>query len=530
MALSAVDVPQNYAEAMTSPDAGRWKDAIRDELRAHIRNHTWDIVTRPPGVKVIGFKWVFALKHDEHGNVTRYKARVVALGFLQTFGVDYRETFASVASLATIRVFLAICCQLVYRIKQYDIETAFLNGTLEEEVHMKIPHGIKVGEGKVCRLRKSLCGLKQAGAVWYKTIGGVFVKTGFRQCLSDQGLCVRDSRHGPVFIVLYVDDLLVGCADATEADRIEASLSAHFKVKALGDTRFILGMEVVYNHLEGRLLLNQSQFIDKMLRNFGQLEAYPVRNPNVPGQDLHSVTTSKSLRLNQPYQELIGSLLYVANGTRPDICISTSILSQFLENPSEIHWRAGIRVLKFLKGTISMGLRFQRTQQPIGTIIGFSDANWGGDSASRRSTSGVLMKISGGPVIFKSKKQSSVALSTAEAEYMALALATQEIMWLRQLLAEMGFKQLPSTSIFVDNKAAISIATNQGSVSRAKHIDLRLHFIRDHVARADIALQHVPSLHHVPSDSQEADFLTKTLPTPQFTKLTKMCGLMGHTS
>ncbi|POM64196.1 Retrotransposon Tca5 Polyprotein [Phytophthora palmivora] len=520
-AMAAVDVPQSYAEAMNSPDAARWKEAIRAELRAHFRNRTWDIVRRPPGVKVIGFKWVFALKHDEHGNITRFKARVVALGFLQTYGVNYSETYSPVASMATVRLFLAICCQLGYRIKQFDIETAFLNGSLDEEVYMKVPQGLNVADGNVCRLRRSLYGLKQAAAAWYRTISDVFLKAGFRQCRSDSCLFVRSGRRSPVFVVLYVDDLLVSCADEADADEVEKALSKHFKVKSLGDTKFILGMEVQYNRQEGTLLLKQTQFIARMLKNFRQTDSFPVRNPNVPGQDLHPSSQS-TIHLDKPNRELIGSLLYVANETRPDICISTSQLSQFLESPQEIHWRAAIRVLRYLKGTITAGLQFRRDGERVGTMVAFSDANWAGDVTSRRSTSGVLVKIAGGPVVFKSKKQTAVALSTAEAEYMALAVVTQEVIWLRQLLGEMGFQQLPATTVFVDNKAAISIATNQGGVSRAKHIDLRLHFVRDHVARNNICIKHTPST------SQQADFLTKVLPTPQFTNLTKMCGVTGH--
>ncbi|OWZ05446.1 hypothetical protein PHMEG_00022466 [Phytophthora megakarya] len=207
---------------------------------------------------------------------------------------------------------------------------------------MKIPHGINVSEGIVCRLRKSMYGLKQAGTIWYKTI---------RECFSDQCRFVCDSPHRPIFVVLYVDDLRVGCLDATEADQVAECMSELFTVNALGDTKFVLGMEVQYNRNEGKFLLKESQFMERIVTNFGQEEAYPDRNPNVPGQDLHFATSNKSSPLSKPYQELIGSLLYVANGTRPDICTSTSLLSQFLEIPSEVHWRAGIRILRYLKGT-----------------------------------------------------------------------------------------------------------------------------------------------------------------------------------
>ncbi|OWZ00410.1 polyprotein [Phytophthora megakarya] len=326
---------------------------------------------------MIGSKWVFALKHDEHGNITRFKARSVALGFLLTFGVDYSETYSPVASLATVRALLAVSCQLGYHIKQYDIETAFLKGNLDETVFMKVSYGIKYGEGMVCRLRKRLYGLKQAAAVWYKTICDVLLKAGFRQCRADPCLFVPDGRSGLVFVIWYVDDLLVGCADVIEAEHVESILAAHFKVKAYGDTRLILKMEVQYNRKEGRLILKQEQFVSRMVKTVGQEDAFAVRNTNVAGQNFHAVESDSSNRLNKPYRELIGSLLYVANGTRPDVCVSTSLLSHFLENQQAVHWRATISVLRYLTGTAKVGILFRRTSEMTATITGISNANWG---------------------------------------------------------------------------------------------------------------------------------------------------------
>ncbi|KAE8887010.1 hypothetical protein PF005_g31320 [Phytophthora fragariae] len=213
IALAATDLPGSYREAMSSPEAKQWKEVVRREIRAHIRNHTWNTVRRPHDVKVIGCKWVFAYKFDEHGNIVRYKARLVALGCLQTRGVDYYYTYSPVASTNTIRVFLSVCCNKRLKIRQFDIETAFLNGTLDEDVNMAVPQGVRADGGLVCKLRRSLYGLKQAAAVWFKTIRAAFVEMGFVQCRADPCLFVRLGKNGqsPVYIVLYVDDLLVGC-------------------------------------------------------------------------------------------------------------------------------------------------------------------------------------------------------------------------------------------------------------------------------------------------------------------------------
>ncbi|KAE8969014.1 hypothetical protein PR001_g27622 [Phytophthora rubi] len=521
IALAASEsIPNSFGDAMRSPESDKWKEACRAEIRAHVRNHTWDLVYRPPGVRVIGHKWVFALKRDEHGNIIRYKARLVALGCFQTYGVDYTSTYSPVASLNTVRIFLAVCCQRGYVVKQYDVETAFLNGDLEEEVYMVPPEGINVRDGMVCRLRRSLYGLKQAAAVWHKTIRSVFIALGFKQCKSCPCLFVRVGQNGPVYIVLYVDDLLIGCEAEEEASSIAEALGARFRLKSLGDARFILGMELHYNTQKGEVFVGQAQYISRMIARFGQADAHPVRNPNVIGQDLRASNEHPKLDAKKPYRELVGSLLYVANATRPDICVAVGILSQHLEDPREMHWRAAVRVLRYLKGTLSTGIKYCRGTQL--RLLAFSDANWGSDLSTRRSTSGVLLQLCGGPVVFKAKKQATVALSSAEAEYMAIAVAVQEVLWVRQLLKEMAIGIGCATDVFIDNKAAISMASNSGYTPLAKHIDLRVHFVRDHVENGAIKVQHVRSA------QQLADYLTKPLPTPQFVLLVTASGVVRY--
>lgn len=270
---------------------------------------------------------------------------------------------------------------------------------------------------------------------------------------------------------------------------------------------------------KGELALKQSQFITKMLQKFGCEDANAVRNPMVLGQDLLPTNDQDVLEDKSKYRELVGSLLYVANATRPDVSVALSVLSQFLDCPRAMHWRAAKRVLCYLKGTQNHGIQFTRDKENAICMAAYCDANWGGDTATRRSTSGVLVLLGGGPVIYKSKRQSTVALSSAEAEYISLALATQEVMWLRFLLNELGLQLSGPSTILMDNKSAISMATNQGYTPRAKHIDLRAHFVRDYVQNKDIKLEYVPS------EKQLADFLTKAIPTPRLAQLCFACGL-----
>ncbi|KAL8013243.1 putative reverse transcriptase, RNA-dependent DNA polymerase [Plasmopara halstedii] len=384
---------------------------------------------------------------------------------------------------------------------------------------MAPPLGINIPEGLVCKLRRSLYGLKQAAAVWYKKVRSVFISMEFVQCRADPCLFVRHQNgrnSSPVFIILYVDDLLIGCKSDEIADKIRDELAEHFVLNSLGEARYVLGMEIQYATEKGELSLRQSQFISKMLEKFGLSGCNPVRNPMVLGQDL-TPDDSHSVHRNQTeYWELIGSLLYIVNATRPDISASLSTLSQFLEQPREMHWHAALRVLKYLSGTRSHGILFRRSARF--SLQTFADANWGGDKGSRRSTSGVLLLLGGEPVVYKSKRQATVALSSAEAEYMALALATQEVIWLRYLLTEIGYKIGSASTIYLDNKSAISIATNQGYTPRANHIDLRAHFVRDQVEAGNIKLEHVPSA------EQLADYLTKPVPTPQLVKLREVEG------
>jgi hypothetical protein len=310
--------------------------------------------------------------------------------------------------------------------------------------------------------------------------------------------------------------------DEQDAAAVERELSERFKMKALGDARFVLGMGVTYARAEGKVRLRQSQFINRMVDRFGQHDAFPVRNPSIVGQDLRPAKEAKIGTLDKPYRQLVGSLLYVSNGSRPDICASVSALSQYLDKAQDMHWREAIRVLRYIKGSKRVSLAFTRGVQKDLNVLSYCDTNWGGEPETRRSTSGVLVLMDGAPIIFKSKRQSLVALSTAEAEYMALALATQELAWLRQLLSEIHVQAAMPMVVNVDNQAAISIACNRGYSARIKHVDLRVHFIRNHVHAGHIRIKYVPLT------KQLADFLTKPLPTPLFQKLVAASGVASH--
>ncbi|GMF37440.1 unnamed protein product [Phytophthora fragariaefolia] len=477
IALAATDVPSSYKAAMASPEAKHWKEDIWQEIRSHVRNHTWDLLRRPHSSKVIGCKWVFAHKFDEKGNIVRYKARLVALGCLQTRGVDYFYTYSPVASSNTVRVFLAVCCSMRLEIRQFDIETAFLNGTLDD--------------------------------TWQSLKASVLMEISFASYVEAFVASNKPPRYGsrPFEQLSSIWDLC----------NVVPTHVCSF-APSLGDARFVLGMEIDYSVGKGELTVKQTQFINRMLERFSHVDASPVRNPAVLGQDLASDDSHAMHDDERSYRELIGSLLYVANATRPYISAIVSILSQTLDCPWDMHWRVALRVLHYFKGTATREIRFRCSSSNRTGIRAYADANWGGDKRTR-STSGVLLLLGGGPVVYKSKRQATVALSSAEAEYMVLGLAAQEVLWLRYVLAEMGFSAEDPTTLQMDNKSAIGMATNQGYTPRAKHIDLRAHFVRDHIEAGRIKLEYVPTEH------QLADFLTKAVPTPRLVQLCKASGI-----
>ena len=337
----------------------------------------------------------------------------------------------------SIRVFLAVCCQQGFIVHQYDVDTAFLNGFLEEDVFISPPQGTSCAANHVFKLNRSLYGLKQAAATWFKTISNVFVnKMGFTQCVADSCIFVRRDGDSWVYVALYVDDMLVGASSLKAVEAVRLELANEFKLKNLGCVRFILGIEVDYDRVTRKLKISQSACITRMVDKFNQNDSKPVWNPSVQGQFLSKTTQKDPKMANRPYRSLVGSLLYVATGTRPDIAFAVCQLSRHLEQPSEEHWKAAIRVLRYLKTTIDNGICYHGKRGDI-EVSAFSDADWASNKDNRRSTSGVMVMINKSPVIFKSKIQQSVALSTAEAEYIALSLCVQEILWIKSLLSEL---------------------------------------------------------------------------------------------
>lgn len=507
--------PRNVKEAKISKNSSAWQKAMEAEMKSHKENGTWELTPLPKGRKAVGSRWVYKIKRDATGNVTRYKARLVAQGYSQQYGVDFDEVFAPVTNHATFRSLLAIASMHQIALKHLDVRTAYLHGDLEEEVFMKQPPGFEESgqEHLVCRLRKSIYGLKQSARCWNRKLHEALIKMRFKQSQSDPCLYMKIVDGNIVYILIYVDDIVVGCKDDYQTAKVYESLKEHFDVANLGDLSFFLGMQI--ERKDGNYSISLSGYIDQVADRFGMKDAKPAKTPmdsgflKLNGGDPPFEDTTK-------YRSLIGALLYIAVHARPDISISTSILGRRVCSPSAADWVAAKRIIRYLLGTKDWKLQFTGTG---GDLIGYCDADWAGDQESRKSTSGFCFLLGGAAISWTSRRQSSVTLSSMEAEYTSLSEACREAVWLRKLLYEMGSIQKTATVIHEDNQGCIAFVHSERVTKRSKHIETREHFVKELCERNEIKLVYCST------EEMFADILTKPLGTLKQRKFAKMIGM-----
>ena len=513
--ITDIQVPQNIQEAFKYP---KWKAAVDEEVRALEKNGTWEITDLPRGKKPVGCKWIFTVKYKADGNVDRYKARLVAKGFTQSYGIDYQETFAPVAKLNTVRVLLSLAANLDWSLHQLDVKNAFLNGDLEEEVYMDIPAGLETTSNfnKVCRLRKSLYGLKQSPRAWFERFTKVVKGYGFVQCQSDHTLFVKHFPEGKLaIIIVYVDDIILTGDHEEKIDLLKKLLTKEFEIKDLGNLKYFLGMEIARS--KKGIAVSQRKYVLDLLNETGMLGCKPAETPMDTTVKLEESDGSAPVDKGR-YQRLVGKLIYLSH-TRPDIGFSVSVVSQFMNNPTEKHMTAVIRILRYLKMTPGKGLFFQRTTNKEIEI--FSDADWAGSVTDRRSTSGYCSFVWGNLVTWRSKKQSVVARSSAEAEFRAMAQGICEGIWLNRLLEELRVPLKHPMVLYCDNQAAISIAKNPVHHDRTKHVEIDRHFIKEKIEEG------VFKVSYTPTNCQTADILTKALTRVNFEDLTEKLGMIN---
>ena len=526
--------PKTYKEALASEEWNEWKEAIQKEYDSLIQNGTWKLIKREPGMKVLKGKWVLDNKLGDNNQLLRRKARYVIKGYEQIFGLDYNETFSPVVKSKTVRMLLTLAAKYDLELKHIDFDTAFLNGTLEETILMEQPEGfVQNGAEYVCQLNKSIYGLKQAARVWYKAIDKLLQELGYKSCSVDPCLYTKVSKNGNLILLsIYVDDTAIAYNKEDEQEWIKdkEALAKSYKLKDLGDLQWILNMKVERDRKKKIITLCQKAYIEGMLEKFNMKNTTPVINPE-KYRNLHrTLDGSQEIKLNEEkhseYRMLIGNLLYAAITTRVDIAHIVGQLSRFLAEPHEHQLDAAYHVLKYLAGTSQLGMKFGETsdevmdakvafgspESTVKPMTGFSDSNWGSDLKDRRSVSGAIVKLWGSPVSWISRRQNTVALSTTEAEYIAIGVVTQEILWFRMWLKEVLGITI-TVPVHCDNVSAISMTAHETDHQRTKHIDIRHHFIRDHIIKKDIEMKWITT------KNQEADILTKMLPTPRFEEL-----------
>ncbi|RVW33229.1 Retrovirus-related Pol polyprotein from transposon RE1 [Vitis vinifera] len=455
--IDSISVPKTVTEALNHPG---WKNAMLEEICALEDNHTWKLVDLPQGKKVVGCKWVFAVKVNPDGSVARLKARLVARGYAQTYGVDYSDTFSPIAKLNSVRLFISIVASQQWMIHQLDIKNAFLHGDLEEEVYLEQPPGF-VAQGD-----------KEIQAF------------GMNKSEKDHSVFYKKSVAGIILLVVYVDDIVITGNDHARISDLKAFMHSKFHTKDLGELKYFLGIEV--SRSKKGMFLSQRKYMMEI----------PSTNP-------------------ERYRRVVGKLNYLTV-TRPDLAYAVSVVSQFTSAPTLKHWAALEQILCYLKKAPGLGILY--SSQGHTRIECFSDADWAGSKFDRRSTTGYCVFFGGNLVAWKSKKQSVVSRSSAESEYRAMAQATCEIIWIHQLLCEVGMKCTMPAKLWCDNQAALHIAANPVYHERTKHIEVDCHFIREKIE------ENLVSTGYVKTGEQLGDIFRKAL---NGTRVEYFCNKLG---
>jgi hypothetical protein len=528
-------IPQSAKQIELLPieQQGHWKAAMRKEMASHAKNKSLRVIRRPKGKNIIPGKWVFDLKYEDGDEwVTKFKARKVAGGHRQKYGKDYWQTFAATPNLAAVRTLMMASLTWAMVRHTEDVVTAFLIPTLppEETVYMEMgydPDLNKASPEYVYEVLKCLYGLKQASRAWRKEINSFLLAQGFVSLHSDPCLYVLRAEDGTTICMLavHVDDILLSAHDPM-VEKVKALLGGKYEMKDLGELTNYVGIRIRTSDDGKTLEMDQRAAIEEILEDFGMATCSPsVSTPVDPKVD--SAVDPDNPEVPMPpmdqtrYRELVGRLIYVSKCTRPDICFAVGLLARFMQDPSAKHWQWGKRVLRYLKGSLDLVLRF--TVKGLGekmTVVGYSDSDWAGCVSTRKSTSGQIFMMGRSALSWKSARQATVARSTCEAELIALNAAVSEAVWFKHLLTELTGEEHGPVTLYEDNESAKAIAQDDRQSERTKHMDVKHFAIREFIESGDVVVESIASADNL------ADMFTKGLQRGPFCRLREAIGVV----
>ncbi|KAM2392834.1 hypothetical protein ACFX1X_036261 [Malus domestica] len=498
--------PTSFRSAATNT---HWQNTMQEEYDAFRSQGTWNLVPPPTDKAVIRSKWVYKLKKNPDGSISRYKARLVAQGYSQEHGLDYFETFSHVVRHTTVRLILSLAAQQKWELRQLDIKKAFLHGDLEEEVYIHQPQGFIDPHypHHVCKLVKSLYSLKQAPRAWNAKFNGYLPAMGFTMSQSDTSLFVKYDGVDVITLLLYVDDIILTGYNLAKIQSVITELGDVFDLKDMGRLSYFLGLQITYKS-NGDIFLSQTKYAKDLLHKAGMDNCKSVNTPCRPHSQF---LDSEGIPLPDPtiYRSIVGALQYLTF-TQPDLAYAVNTACQYIHTPIEVHYDLVKRILCYVQSSLDYGLTYSSSSDL--SLVAFSDSDWAADPNTRRFVTGFVVYLAYNPISWQFKKQASVSRSSTEAEYKSIAHCAADITWIRNLLKDLHQFLPDPPLIHCDNLSALALCSNPVFHTRIKHLDTDFHFVREKVQQNDILVQYVPT------EEQTTDILTKGLHIPVFFK------------
>lgn len=506
----SMDLPRSYTQAVNGANGEEWKAACEAEIAMLRKLKVWIEVQAPKNQKIVSSKWIFANKINSTGQITRRKARFVVRGFSQQEGVDFTETFAPTAKFTSFMILFTIAVRYGWSVKGFDVVAAYPHSPLDEKIYIQPPEGFKTSHpGHVLELRKALYGTKQAARCWWKHFSGLLSGIGCQYCVNDQSLYVLRHKGDTAILWIHVDDGALCGSSERILTFIWQSLLKHFDISWNNKLEQIVGIQV--EHTARGIFLSQPILASLVLQSTG-FENSKVSTPMIANLKLDTTDVSMTPVEGSKYLSILGSLSYLAIGTRPDIAHTVNYLARFSSRPSEAHWQAFKHLLRYLSGTKLEGILFESGHGDE-DLVTFCDASWGGEYS--RSTHGFIVFLYGNPISWASRRQSCVATSTCHAEYMALGVAAQESIWIQTLLRDIFTKDF-ITTMRCDNTAAIKVANDLHLTKRLHHVTREFHYVNEQIHDGNLIIEWIDS------PSQKADILTKSLGNVLFNTMKKL--------